>query len=68
MEPDWASMPELIKRAGDRGWLAVSCPRAPIRIGVTAATSAEAKELFEASYTRWLAILVSGAERTYEPS
>lgn len=60
MEPDWARMPELIQRDRDLGWLAVSCHRAPIKIGVTGKTRDETKERFEASYTRWLAILASG--------
>jgi hypothetical protein len=45
--------PRLIRRDRNLGWLAVSPPKARIRIGVTAKTEAAAEHEFWSAYVRW---------------
>jgi hypothetical protein len=52
----WGIGPDLIRRACG-GWLAVSPEGAILRIGVTAATEAEARDLFHQTAERWRQLL-----------
>ena len=49
--------PTLIRREGDRGWLAVSPPESAFRIGVASPTEEGARAEFEAAVRRWVDIL-----------
>lgn len=50
--------PEMIRRVCG-GWLAVSPKNARLRVGVTAATEDDARELFRQTIERWVEILAA---------
>lgn len=61
MEQITATAPKLIERTCG-GWLAVSAPDAPLKIGVTADTAENARTAFDRAILEWQMILESGVE------
>jgi hypothetical protein len=62
-----AHKPDLRPRESG-GWLAVTQPDDALRIGVTAATEAEARDRFDEAVGAWERLLAQAAEKPDAPS